>query len=372
MDARVLVAAGLAGGALLAQQQPQQPPTFKTGAELVRVDVTVTDRGGKPVTGLQAEDFIVFEDGVPQKIQTFQLIEYNGEHGPNEDLTLTIGTRDNRNDELARDDVRLLLVFWDEYHIRPDYQEKFLKDALEKFLRTMLNPTDLVAIMDPWTPLSDLWFSRDRYRLTTQLSALKGRQGVLTTRNAAEENHFRFQSRVPFVREQVSLTALKSAFAQLGALREGRKTLLYISQEFGLGRDTNAWAQEMMEAANAANVAFYSINPRGLEVNRSNFRSGMLASIAYETGGESFVTNVPLLAMQRAVTQSSAAYLLGYAPSAPRHDGKYHEIEVKVKGGGLQVRARNGYFAPSAADKEAARAAAKGGRAPDADRGGVR
>ena len=53
MDGRVLAAAGLVAGALLAPQepkQPQQPPTFKTGAELVRVDVTVTDRSGKPVT----------------------------------------------------------------------------------------------------------------------------------------------------------------------------------------------------------------------------------------------------------------------------------------------------------------------------------
>jgi VWFA-related protein len=348
---------GLLGAGLLLQQQ-QQPPTFRTGAEIVRVDVTVLDRGGKPVLDLSADDFAVFEDGVPQKIQTFQLVQFNGEHGPDEDLTMTIGPRDNRNDQLARDDVRLILVFWDEYHILPDYQETLLKEELQKFLRKMLTPTDFVAIMDPWTPMSDLWFSRDRYRLGTQVSGLQGRQGVLITRNAAEENHFRFQNRVPFVREQVSLTALKSAISYLGTLREGRKTLLYVSQEFGLGRDTNRWAQEMIEAANAENVAVYSINPVGLQVNRSNFRTGLLASIAYETGGESFVSNSPALAFERAVKQGSASYLLGYAPSPLRHDGKFHEIEVKVKRGGVQVRARNGYLAPDAAQKDAARKAA--------------
>ncbi|HJR59966.1 MAG TPA: VWA domain-containing protein [Vicinamibacterales bacterium] len=344
-----------------APRQPppvQQPPTFRTGAELVRVDVTVLDRSGTPVTHLTAGDFVVFEDGVPQKIQSFQRVEFNGEHGPDEDLTLTIGPRDNRNDQLAREDVRLFLVFWDEYHIRPVVQEKFLRDELLKFVRTMLQPTDLLAIMDPWTPMSDLWFSRDRYRLATQAGALRGRQGVLIPRNVAEENHFRTGQTVPFVREQVALTALKSAIAHLGTLREGRKTLLYVGQEFGLGRDTPTWAMDVIRAANAENVSIYSINPQGLEVNRSNFRSGLLASIAHETGGESFVSNSPAVAFRRAVRQAGASYLLGYAPSPLRQDGRFHEIEVKVKGDGLQVRARRGYFAPDAAQKVAARTAA--------------
>jgi hypothetical protein len=169
---------------------------------------------------------------------------------------------------------------------------------------------------------------------------------------------------VPFVREQVSLTALKSAVAHLGALREGRKTLLYLSQEFGLGPDTHAWARDVMRAANAANVAIYSINPRGLEVRRSNFRTGLLATIAHGTGGESFVTNSPAVAFRRAVTQSSASYLLGYEPSPLRHDGEFHEIDVKVKRSGLQVRARSGYHAPDAAQIEAAQEATKRAELP--------
>jgi VWFA-related protein len=355
-----------------AQQQPaqpqpaqQQPPTFRTSAEVVRVDVTVLGRNGRPVTNLTQDDFVVFEDGVPQRIQAFQFIAFNGEHGPDEDLELTIRPRDSsRNAELARDDVRMFLVFWDEYHILPNYQEQFLKGELLAFLKTMLNPTDLVAIMDPWTPMSDLWFSRDRYKLATQVSALRGRQGILIPRNGAEENHFSMNNRVPFVREQVSLTALKSAMSYMGTLREGRKTILYVSQEFGLGRDTHRWAGEVTQVANAENVSVYSINPQGLQVSGSNFRAGLLASIAHGTGGESFVSNSPAVAFGRAVSQSSAAYLLGYSPSPLHQDGSYHKIDVKVKGSGLQVRARDGYLAPDATQKEAARAATKEAELP--------
>lgn len=363
MDPRVFLAAGVIASGLLAQQAPQQTP-FRTRAELVRVDVTVLDRSGKPVPGLTADDFTVFQDGVPQKIQAFQVLEFTGAHGPDEDLTMTIGPRDGRNDQLAREDVRLFLVFWDEYHILPNHQDGFLRDELTGFVRTMVNPTDFVALMDPWTPMSHLEFSRDRYRLANQIRALRGRQGVVIPRNGAEENHFRVQGSVPFVREQVSLTALKSAIAHLGALREGRKTIVYLSQEFGLGRDTNAWAMDLMREANAANVAVYAINPRGLEVGRSNFRNGLMASIARGTGGESFVTNSPAIAFRRAVTQSSASYLLGYEPSPLRHDGQFHKIEVKVKGSGLQVRARNGYHAPDAAEIVAAREATKKAELP--------
>jgi hypothetical protein len=52
---------------------PQRPPTptFRSGIDLVQVDAYVTDENGKPVTGLTADDFEVFEDGKPQVITTF-------------------------------------------------------------------------------------------------------------------------------------------------------------------------------------------------------------------------------------------------------------------------------------------------------------
>jgi len=338
---------------------PQQQPTFRTGAELVRVDVTVLNRKGEPVTTLTAEDFVVEEDGVPQKIQTFQLLRLTGQPAPDDDLTLTIGPRDNRLHEFARDDVRLMLILWDEYHLPRDPAGRMIRDHLVQFIRTMLGPTDLVAIMDVWTPMSDLWFSRDRYKLANVAGTLRGRRGVfIPPRNGAEENHLR-PGASPFAREEVAVSALKSAVMHLGTLRESRKVVLYIGLDFGLGPDTNSAARDVIQEANAANVAVYSINPQGLRVTGSNFRTGLLDTIAHSTGGESFLTNSPMSSLGRAVTQSSASYLLGYAPAPLRHDGKFHKIEVKVRTPGVEVRSRNGYLAPSAAQKEAAQAAAE-------------
>lgn len=56
---------------MLAQHAPpEEPLVFKTGASFVRVDVQALDRS-KPIEGLSAADFIVYDDGVPQRIESF-------------------------------------------------------------------------------------------------------------------------------------------------------------------------------------------------------------------------------------------------------------------------------------------------------------
>src|SRR6186713_2214559 len=102
-----------------ATQQPpptQQPPIFRAGTNQVRVDVTVLDRKGDPVNDLTKEDFEVREDGLPQATDTIKLIEANGE-APTDDTSLPIRSPEHAAVEAARDDIRVFVIFWDEYHI---------------------------------------------------------------------------------------------------------------------------------------------------------------------------------------------------------------------------------------------------------------
>src|SRR6185436_19355523 len=70
---RALLVCLLTGATLVSAQTPQ--PTFQVSVNYVDVDVTVTDAAGNFVSGLSRDDFQVFEDGKPQKIDTFSLVE---------------------------------------------------------------------------------------------------------------------------------------------------------------------------------------------------------------------------------------------------------------------------------------------------------
>src|SRR6187402_1312024 len=69
-------------GALVAAQQapssPAQtplPPSFRAGVELVQLDVSVLDRGRRPVGGLTAADFIVKEGGQARPVEAFAEVQ---------------------------------------------------------------------------------------------------------------------------------------------------------------------------------------------------------------------------------------------------------------------------------------------------------
>ena len=58
------------------QQQPQaQQPPFRSGVDVVQLDVSVLDKQRRPVPGLAAADFTVFEDGTPRDIFAFQAFD---------------------------------------------------------------------------------------------------------------------------------------------------------------------------------------------------------------------------------------------------------------------------------------------------------
>lgn len=153
--------------------------------------------------------------------------------------------------------------------------------------------------------------------------------------------------------------------------------------------------QAMIETATRANVVVYSVDPRGLtsEADETMGLAGAVAtdglggtgdpnmaghegvikglrdelarshtqlrSVAEQTGGIALVnTNNFADGFERIVEDNSTYYLLGYN-TAPKYDGKFHEITVRVTRPGLEVRARKGYFAL----KEDP--AAAGGPAPD-------
>lgn len=361
----VVLATGLATGLVHGQQtddqsEDQRPPVFRTGTELVRVDVSVVDRGGNPIRTLTAEDFELRENGEIQAITSFRLVDATGE--PTDDLSLPIRSTHHAAVEAARDDVRVFLIFWDEYHIEQFSSAMRAREQLTRFVLESFGPTDLVGIMDQLTPMSAVRFSRDRRALADAVHVLKGRRGVyVPTRSAVEDAHLRNAQDVERIRSQVTATALRSAVIHLGTMRQGRKAIIFVSESLGrLGQDGPRVVSDLIRTANDNNTAIYTVDPRGLQASGPGFSgmSSLLAALASSTGAESIVSNDMASALRRVVSHASAFYLIGYAPSDTQLDGKFREINVRVRQSGVQVRARNGYWAPRASDVERARALA--------------
>jgi hypothetical protein len=167
-------------------RQAQQPPPFRSGTNVVRIDATVVDRTGRPATSLTADDFEVWEDDVLQPIASFQLLSNTGQ--PSDDRSLPIRSQQHAAAEAARDDLRVFLFFWDEYHIGRFESTLKAKAALAQIMMTGFGPTDLVAIVDPLTPSSAMELTRDRPALADQVRRLEGRLRVyLPPRSAVEE-----------------------------------------------------------------------------------------------------------------------------------------------------------------------------------------
>lgn len=359
-----LLAFGLATASASAAQDPpqaspdaqRQPPVFRTGTNTVRVDVTVTDRSGQPLRTLTAADFEVFEDDRPQAITSFRLVEASG--APTDDYSLPIRNPQHAAAEAARDDVRVFVIFWDEYHIGQFASAVRAKEQLKRFVLEALGPTDLVAIVDPLTPIDAIRFSRDRRALADQIHKLQGRQGVyVPARSRIEEEHLRSRRNVEVVRSEVTISALKAVMMHLGSMREGRKSIILMAETLGPIRQVDL-VSDLIQTANHSNTGVFAFDPRGLQVGPTGASMQLIRAVASGSGADAYSSNDMSTELARVVSRSSAYYLLGYQPDRPGLDGRFRKLSVRVRRKGVDVQARHGYWQPRADELARAEAAA--------------
>jgi VWFA-related protein len=140
--------------------------------------------------------------------------------------------------------------------------------------------------------------------------------------------------------------------------------------------DDEQYFRDLTDEANRGNASFYTVDPRGLAVfdsaigparppsitaDASNLRSRMdsLRGLAGATDGIAVLNNNDLdVGMKRISDDLTSYYLLGYYSTNGKMDGRFHNIKVRVKRPGVDVRARKGYRAATAAEVSAAKAAA--------------
>ena len=388
-------------------QQQQPPPRIKAGVNYVSVDVIITDRQGNPVLDLKQDEFRLKEDGKPQSIEAFSVVKIDDDR-IDAPLPPEIRSIFDEQREAARPDVRLFVLFLDDYHVRRG-NDMVVRKPLIDFVQNQLGPLDMVAIMYPLQSINDLSFTRNRKSLISAIERFEGRRFNYLPRNEFEEKYAYYPAEtVERIRNEVVMTALRGASVKLGGMREGRKSILFVSEGFanmlppqlndpiaampGVGNpnrgnsnavnsDREEWrAMNTMvsdlsiifQDANRNNTSIYCIDPRGLAPFEYDINQGVglsvdkkhldmsldnLRSLADNTDGRAIINRNDLArGMQQIIRDSSGYYLLGYTSSQAPTDGRFHKIDVEVTRKGVEVRARKGYWAYTAED--AARATA--------------
>ena len=359
--------------AVVSTQDPAAPqgnrqPTFRTGVNIVRVDVIVTDDNGNPVTDLTKDEFEIVEDGKVQTIDLFRQIRIDGTV-PSVERPRQVLTRDSEEREASREDVRIFAVLLADYQVCAA-RSRLVRDALTTFIGK-LGPNDLVAVMTPLTSIRDLAFTYDHDSIVQTLQRFEGRRGDYTPRNQIETEHAQLLGGVELIRAAVVRDALKALAVRLGSMREGRKTVIFVSEGFPSGwLNDPRQLREITQEANRHNTSIYPIDPRGLVASdgdvtasirpgcgrvptgmRLRLSQDTLRELADETDGRAIVNRNSLSeGLAQILRDSSLHYLLGYSSTSTQADGKFHQIRVRVKRPKVDVRARKGYWASTAED----------------------
>jgi VWFA-related protein len=392
----------LATGALQAQDgtttQAERRATFAAGVDFVLVDVIVSDDDG-PVADLAASDFEIVEDGAVQTIEEFRLIQVESAAVGAREPALAIRSAEDERREAGRDDVRVIVFFLDDYHTRFGNALN-ARRALVDFVRMSVSPNDLLAVMGPLTPLEAVRLTRDHDAVIREIEAFEGRRFRYDPRNGYEESYAFYPSAViESIRNQVVISALRGLATHLGAVREGRKAVVYVSEGMaatvpaGIRNDRTAvgsgavgardagrtsFSQQVFQQAdlldrladvfndaNRNNTAIYTVDPRGLDSGGTFFDQrvspgeaqaylndarSVLRLVAERTDGRAIVNrNDSAEGLRQVLDDASTYYLIGFTSTAEA-DGEFHPIDVRVNRPGVSVRARPGYWAATEDD----------------------
>ncbi len=298
--ARILLAALSIASATIAVGAQQG--RFRSGIELVSLNVTVTD-GTKYVTGLEQEDFEVYEDGAKQTLSFFSHVQQPIA------LAILLDTSNSMEDKLAT-----------------------AQEAAIGFVRRM-KKDDVIEVVEFNSQV------RVPQPFTNDMTALE-RAIRQTSVNGSTSLYNAIY---------VSLRALKDERAK-NAEEIRRQAIVVLSD----GDDTSSVIEydDVLDLAKRSETAIYAIGLRQQETGRGKFKEAefVLRQLSQETGGRVFfptsVTELPKI-YEQISEELASQYTMAYSSKNPMRNGAWRRIDVRVNKQGLTARTRRGYYGPS-------------------------
>ena len=375
---------------------PPSSRSLHSESEIVRIDVEVTDKSGKPIKGLGQDQFTVTDNGKQQKITSFSYsdIESVDSAGPDNSKPVVIpvdggapSAKQSVTDAVR--DRRMIVLFFDMTSMETDDIIR-AHDSAVKFLARQMTPADLVSVVVFSTQLAVLAdFTNNRQVLEKAIaSILPGAASQLAQNQyaAAQNGEYDVQqdTQAAYTPDQTEfnvfntdqkLIAVEDLTNVLAGI-PGRKALVEFTGGITqTGEENRAELTAATDAANRADVSIYSIDARGMfatppggdatsaastgtsmfsgasvfhQTDQREDSRDTLATLSTDTGGRAFFDLGDLSDAFPQIQQDNGGYyLVGYElPSDVKHDGRWRAVSVKVKTSGAHVRYRAGYYAP--------------------------
>ena len=359
---------------------------FRSGTALVLVDVVATQADGSLNRDLKREDFLIFEDGKPQEVKQFQVVDLESIAAETTDPP---GVFSNRAEPGA-----VFALVLDDMNIDAKHTA-LMQQTARKFVDEQVRSGDYIGVMRTGVN-SPLLLTTDRELVRPLIAQTVGRRDLndvasltggsgdalptlsLNTAQMPDFSALGLFDMSPSARIQAeqSLVMLQKVIEYLAPIPARRKAVLLFSQ--GIAFDLEAFAADsnsrsfdtmrrLLSAAREGNVAVYTVDPRGLQgstdpsigekpvpVTRD---AGVetLRDLATATGGRAVVSSNEIpAAFSRIARENRFYYLVGYEPpDSGASKTRARQIEVKTRAPGTTLLHRRAY-APAAATAVAA------------------
>jgi VWFA-related protein len=359
---------------------------FRAGTELVLVDVVATRADGNLARDLSVDDFEIFEDGRPQVVRQFQIVDLERVSERSADPP---GVFSNTGEPGAVFAMVLDDMMIDARHT------PLVRQWARRFITEHVQPEDYLAVVRSGGD-SGLMLTTDHALVEPVIGRVAGRRGgsepgqitgaptddiplpgddTPTLADFTELGLLEPGGEARIQAEQ-SLVMLQRVVEYLAPIPGRRKAVLLFSQ--GVMFDLEALANDettrtfdgmrrLLAAAREGNVAIYTVDPRGLRGSTEpsigetalpvTGDAGLdtLRDLASATGGRAVVsTNELSEAFDRITRENRFYYLLGYEP-ASSVSARARRIEVRTRAAGVSLLHRRAYAPTPAASRPAAR-----------------
>jgi VWFA-related protein len=293
-------------------QEPRSGMTIRLDTDLVAVDVTATDKNGNYVRDLREDEFQLFEDGKPRKIDFFNVTDESSLSRP----------------------LAVVFALDTSGSLKPE-ETVTLRDAALKFTELMKGDSVFAALVFNYKVKVLQDFTSNVRKIERAFEKIDRFEGSTRIYDAIDRAIVLLDRKAPRVRKG----------------RPVRRVVVVISDGFDSSSIIDR--KEMVLRANHAGVTVYSITLPSYMLSATRSTERVITPldatrVVTATGGLDFAADADdFTPVFKALAEEiRSSYALAYYPDW--RDGRFHELRVKTSRPGVQLRVnRNGYLAPS-------------------------